>query len=207
MDLLQKGKHLAQEGNFEEALDAFLLAFENDKENPDIHFYLGLCYSSLEQFRYAKYHYDIALTLNPNHEKTRLVVDNLKDVIPEKPPERRLTRAAAAKERRQQTKPEKETSEEDLTAHEPEFDDVETDEPIVQTIDQEDDTSRQASEFVSKEQKYKVTDEKWEKAFPTEKMIHSSDEKNPVAGFILIVLAIAAVAALVYFSFDFFTPE
>ncbi|MGC9327226.1 MAG: tetratricopeptide repeat protein, partial [Candidatus Hinthialibacter sp.] len=44
MDLFQEGKSLAQQGDYESALDAFILAMENDKENADIHFYLGLCY-------------------------------------------------------------------------------------------------------------------------------------------------------------------
>ena len=102
MDYLEKGKKLAQDGNFEDALDAFLLALENDKENADLHFYLGLSYSSLEQFPYAKYHYEIAIRLNPNHKKTKLVWDGIKHITPEKPPEKRLTRSAEAKARQSQ---------------------------------------------------------------------------------------------------------
>lgn len=100
MDYLEKGKNLAKNGQYEEALDALVLALENDKENPDIHFYIGLCYSSLEEFPFAKYHYQMARVLDPNHAKTNLVWEGLSHIEAKKPPEKRAARAAAAKERR-----------------------------------------------------------------------------------------------------------
>lgn len=102
MDLMQKGKQYAQAGRFEEALDAFLLALENDKENPDLHFYLGLSFSSLEQFEYAKHHYETALMLDPNHQKTKLVFDSVQNVDAKTPPERKLLLKAIAKTRKEQ---------------------------------------------------------------------------------------------------------
>lgn len=174
MDLVQKGKQLAQDGHYEEALDAFLLALENDKENPDIHFYLGLCYSSLEEFRYAKYHYQMALTLQPDHPKTKMVWDGLKDVLPEKPPERRLTRAAAVKARRAQAANDTEPAE--------------TDAPR---------TVEAAPASPSLDSKYKLTDEKWERAFPSNAL--QEEEKSPLITLLIILLGLAIVAASGYF--------
>ncbi len=185
MDLVQKGKQLAQEGNYEEALDAFLLALENDKENADIHFYLGLCYSSLEEFRYAKYHYQMALTLNPEHPKTKMVWDGLKDVIPEKPPERRLTRAAAAKARR---------------AHEAEDSGpAETEAPPSR---EESLPPRQEAGSGGLETKFKLTDEKWEQAFPSDSL--REEEKSPLITFLIILVGAALLVAAGYFIYTFF---
>ncbi|MBN2327000.1 MAG: tetratricopeptide repeat protein [Candidatus Omnitrophica bacterium] len=176
MDLFQEGKSLAQQGNYEDALDAFMLALENDKENPDIHFYLGLCYSSLEEFRFARYHYEMALTLNPNHEKTNLVFSGLKGIEPEKPPERKMTRKAAAKIRRAQS-------------HE------------AQPEDSSDPSSASSSPTSAMRQNhshYKLTEEKWENAFPADKLIQP--EKNGVLIKIFIMIAgIITVAAIVFF--------
>ncbi len=91
MDIIEKGKRLAQDGKYEEALDTLATALKNDKNNPDLHFYLGLCYSSIEEFAYAKYHYEIALTLKPDHDKTNMVFGSLIDVDAAKPPERLLS--------------------------------------------------------------------------------------------------------------------
>lgn len=180
MDLFEKGKSLAQEGHYEEALDAFVLALENDKENADIHFYLGLCYSSLEDFRYAKYHYDMALTLKPNHAKTRLVYDGLKGIVPEKPPERRITRQAAAKIRRSQAA---EVSEEKSDA--PETLRFETSEPP------------------RPEPKLKLTDDKWENAFPAHELM-KPEKGNAFTQFILTVIGLAVIASLIYYGYTLY---
>jgi len=185
MDLVQKGKQLAQDGNYAEALDAFLLALENDKENPDIHFYLGLCYSSLEEFRYAKYHYQMALTLQPDHPKTKMVWDGLKDVVPEKPPERRLTRAAAAKARRGQP-----AEDEALT-------ETEVSPPMESTP-----ASTSAPVSSGLDSKYKLTDEKWERAFPSDSL--QEEEKSPLITFFIILLGFIIVAGIVYFLMQVF---
>ncbi len=176
MDLYEQGKSLALEGHYEEALDAFILAQENDKENPDIHFYLGLCYSSLENFPYAKYHYEIALKLKPNHEKTRLVINGLKDVESQKPPERRISRQAAAKIRRAPEPAEKEESDADAPDKPPTL-------------------QKQSAKLV-------YTDQKWEQAFPSDSIM--KEEKDGIfLKIVFILIGIALVAALVYFGLSF----
>ena len=176
MDLFEQGKTYAQQGQFEEALDAFVLALENDKENADIHFYLGLCYSSLEEFPYAKYHYDMALTLAPTHDKTRLVYDGLKNVTAEKPPEKRRTRQAAAKARRSQSK----------TPTAP-----------------EEKQQQNPLESPKINPKSTVSETQWEQAFPTDSMI-KSDKEGIFFKIIFILIGIALVAAAVYFGLSLF---
>lgn len=171
MDLLQKGKALAQDGKYEEAMDAFLLALENDKENPDIHFYLGACYSALEQFRFARYHYEIAIRIAPDHEKTRMVLANLKDVVPEKPPETNLTRGAAARARRAKNDETEESGDSQETLSNAEY---------------------------RTEPRIKLTDEKWEKAFPADDMIRSSSD-SPLVKVILFLAGAALLSVVVFF--------
>ena len=173
MDLLEKGKQLAQSAKFDEALDALVLALENDKENADIHFYLGLCYSSLEQFPYAKYHFQLALKYNPRHPKINLVWDGIKDVEASKPPERHLTRAAQAKVRREQSAS-AEAAESQKTAA-----------PLVLEN--------------PRLSKLKLTEEKWEKAFPLE----SPDRYEKTMPFrqkiLLVVIACVFVGIALFF--------
>lgn len=182
MDLLEQGKKLAQDGHFEEALEAFILALENDKENADIHFYLGLCYSSLEQFGYARYHYDMALTLKPNHAKTQMVYAGLKEFYPEKPPERRLTRKAAAKARRSQSSADSEPADQTYLQNQP----------------------SELANNKSSEPKIKITDDKWERAFPAESILQPEEKVGGFKLLILALLGIAIVALIVYFSLSFF---
>ncbi|MEW6235013.1 MAG: tetratricopeptide repeat protein [Candidatus Omnitrophota bacterium] len=170
MDLLEKGKKLAQQGKFEEALDSLILAWENDKENADIHFYLGLCYSSLQQFGYARYHYELALVFNPNHPKTKLVWEGIKNESPEKPPERRLTRAAAAKARKEQAEEQNEAT------AEPEFDE-----------------NRITLHNI------KITEDKWEKAFPASALMEDKNKTSPLLLVFIILIVVAMIAALLFF--------
>ncbi|MDX9753866.1 MAG: tetratricopeptide repeat protein [bacterium] len=173
MDFIQKGKQLAQDGKYDEALDALVLALENDKENPDIHFYLGLCYSSLEEFGYAKYHYQMALSLNPQHGKTKLVWEGIKDVTPQKPPEKRITRSAAQKAlKEQEVVPEPKADPAPPLMPEPEIE--------------------------SPLKKYKVTDDKWEKAFPSD-LAASSRSSLPMT-LLYALIGIAIIGALVYYA-------
>lgn len=176
MDLFQEGKSLAQQGDYESALDAFILAMENDKENADIHFYLGLCYSSMEEFKYARYHYEMALKLNPNHEKTNLVFDGLKGVEPEKPPERKITRKAADKVRQAHSH---DGQEEDSSPSSPE-------------------TSPSKPAISTNQSNYKLTEKKWENAFPADKMIQP-EETSVVTKTIIMIAGILVVAVLVFF--------
>lgn len=182
MDYLEKGKKLAQEGNFEEALDAFLLALDNDKENADLHFYLGLSYSSLEQFPFAKYHYEIAFRLNPNHGKKKLVWDGVKDVVPQKPPEKRLMRSAEAKARKSQ-------------------DHVKEEEEFYQT------DSQDYGELSDKKSGLQFTSEKWERAFPADEIIKKKKESNVWKNFMIFVVGTAVVATIVYFLLTIFLLE
>lgn len=171
MDLFEKGKSLAREGQFEDALDALVLAWENDKENADIHFFLGLCYSSLEQFSYARYHYEMALILEPEHERTKLVWEGIKDVTPEKPPERRRVRSAEAKARKEE---EKKTQPKEST-------DVE------------------ATRNPSISNKIPITDEKWEKAFPSDELTKSKNGGSPLLTALIITLLIVIVGVIAFF--------
>ena len=175
MDLLEKGKQLAKSAQFEDALDALLLALENDKENPDIHFFIGLCYSSLQQFSYAKYHYDLALVFDPKHEKTFLMASGLKGVTPEKPPHRSQLRSAEAKERLSQ-----EISQEDADS--------------TVSIDSS------ALSGQSKGDKLNITGHEWEQAFPTDKM--TVDETGiPLWLTLLLFFAFLAVVGFIIYTF------
>ncbi|MBI1388381.1 MAG: tetratricopeptide repeat protein [bacterium] len=191
MDFIEKGKSLAQQGDFENALDAFLLALENDKENPDIHFYLGLSYSSLEKFEYAKHHYEIALRLDPNHQKTRLVWDGVKNVDSKRPPERKMILKAIAKERQEQQE----------QAPKPGgYDDT----PIKSYslseggYDQEIEPDDDDGEATIGGGRYKVSEDKWEKAFPAEELARPSGGSG-AGRIVLILIVLAALGAIGYF--------
>ncbi len=177
MDYLEKGKNLAQQGQYEEALDALYLALENDKENADIHFYLGLCYSAMEQFKYARYHYEIALAIEPNHQKTKLVWDGIKEFSPERPPETRHTRSAAAKEKRKQQLEEEETP------------------TATQKESQEQEEAVHRSRSIGQ---YPVSDSKWEQAFPSD-TLEKKKEDSFLLKFLIILLVLGVIAAIVFF--------
>ena len=181
MDYLEKGKKLAQDGNFEEALDAFLLALENDKENADLHFYLGLSYSSLEQFPYAKYHYEIAIRLDPNHKKTKLVWDGIKHITPEKPPEKRLTRSAEAKARQSQTQ-------------------IQDSKPATAQVPENHSVTEKKTDV-------QLTDDKWERAFPADEIIHHEKDSSFVKNFFIFVIGTTIVASIVYFVLSLFLQQ
>ena len=184
MDLMQKGKQHAQAGRFEEALDAFLLALENDKENPDLHFYLGLSFSSLEQFEYAKHHYETALMLDPNHQKTKMVFESVQNVDAKTPPERKLLLKAIAKTRKEQ-----EGAQTDPQAHEAEASSYSDDAP-------------------DPEPRIKMTDDKWEQAFAAGdlKPRRKSAQPSGLVRLLWIIIAIAAVGAAVYYALNYFYP-
>lgn len=192
MDLMQKGKQYAQAGRFEKALDAFLLALENDKENPDLHFYLGLSFSSLEQFEYAKHHYETALMLDPNHQKTKLVFESVQNVDAKTPPERKLLLKAIAKTRKEQS--EGAATEEDASS-------PSNNESLA--------TSQSDDETFSSEPRIKMTEDKWEKAFPAGDLKPRSRRGDPSSGLgkiVWILIGIAIVGAAVYFTLNYFYP-
>ncbi|RJP20446.1 MAG: hypothetical protein C4527_25055 [Candidatus Omnitrophota bacterium] len=171
MDLLEKGKEQARHGQHAEALDLLILALENDKENPDIHFYLGLCYSALEQFPYAKHHYQLVKVLKPDYPKLNLVWDGLKEFEPENPPERRIARSAAAKMRKQTVE------------------------------NREDETPAKSFDTISvknSHEQIKITDAKWEKAFPTDQIMKPSTEMSTLQIIAIAVVGIAVLGTLVY---------
>ncbi|MDP8246232.1 MAG: tetratricopeptide repeat protein [Candidatus Hinthialibacter antarcticus] len=188
MDLMQKGKQHAQAGRFEEALDAFLLALENDKENPDLHFYLGLSFSSLEQFEYAKHHYETALMLDPNHQKTKLVFDSVQNVDAKTPPERKMLLKAVAKTRKEQEggQTEDNAKPQSVEPDNASYDEPSTDEPRI-----------------------KLTDDKWEQAFPAGNL--KPRRKSPTQSSVWMrlvwtLIGIAAVGAAVYYALNYFYP-
>ena len=192
MDLIDKGKKLAQEGKYGDALDSFVLALENDKENPDIHFYIGLCYSSLEEFGYAKYHYQMALSLNPLHEKTKMVWDGIKDVIPQKPSEKKIVRSASHKALKEE--------DENLAKY------AKTPvEDSLQAAAYEETASQSYSD--DKPKKFKMTGDVWEKAFP----IDNLPKPIETAGFPFwifgVFAGIAVIASLVYFLLSSFSKS
>lgn len=178
MDYLDKGKSLAKDGKHEEALEALALAYENDKENPDVHFFIGLCYSSLEDFEYAKYHYEMALRFDPKHEKTNLMLGGLSSYTSKKPPEDRLIKKAKAGERRNQ-KPEKpaEPGEKPVEVHD-------LNPKLLNKKDQQ-------------------NEKKWDEAFPAESLKY--DDRVPVATKIIIGVLILAVLGMTgYFVYAVF---
>ncbi len=182
MDLLEKGKSLARQGKHEEALDALLLALENDKENPDIHFFLGLCYSALEQYPYAKYHYNMVKVLQPDHPKLSLVWEGLEDVSPQKPPEKRMTRSAAAKAQKEGASEESEEPEE---------------------------ISPEKQEKIQNQEKktgMKLSEPKWENAF-SEDMMKTETTMSTMQKILILAVAAVLFGLLVYFIMNvFFNP-
>lgn len=196
MDFLEQGKQLTQQGKFDEALDSLLLALENDKENPDIHFYIGLCYSSLEEFSYAKYHYQVALSLDPEHGKTKFVWESIKNVEAQKPPERKLTRAAAAKQRKTQENLQREASQ------------PSGGEPQPAAFEEEDHfVSDRMTAEVDSQSRYKVTDAKWEKAFPIDNLDVEQETMGTGMKIILILIGLGLIALAAFFVYRIFGPS
>lgn len=191
MDLLQKGKQFAKDGKYEEALDSLLLALENDKENPDIHFFLGLNYTNLDQPEYAKHHYETALKLDPGHQKTKLMISDVQHFDAKRPPERKLILKAISKSRKEQN--------EALSS-------ADEDEKPVPTINLEPDPESSESESKAPEEVGGVplTDDKWEKAFPLDAPPSSSSGGG--LNWLWIVVGIAVVGTLVYFALNYFMP-
>ncbi len=172
MDYLEKGRELAKNGQHEEALEALSLAYENDKENPDVHFFIGLCYSSMNEYEYAKYYYEMALRFNPNHEKSQLMIGGLNNYTAKKPPEQRLIRKAQAEERRSQ----KAEPQQDVNAKPNEYE-------LNPKLPREKDPEKE---------------ELWEEAFPTDSLQY--DTSMPVLHKILIaVLLLGLLGMIVYF--------
>ena len=178
-DWLEQGRVLAQQGHYEEALDSLTLALEHDKNNPDIHFFLGLCYSSMQQFAHAKYHYQITQALNPNHSKIRLVWDGIKEVDAQKPPERTVTPAAAAKAKQ--------------TLHS-KSETIKIPKPVYPP-------PKAKSEKISK---LKITEEKWEKAFPTDSLVPIDTTLPAWQKILLFLFGTILVVSLYYFLLNIF---
>ncbi len=85
MDLVEQGKELAQQGQYDEALKIFKQALEEQPKDPDILFFVGTCHSSMGDFPTAKYYYEEALDIDPNHSRTRMVWKGL-DGVEARPP-------------------------------------------------------------------------------------------------------------------------
>jgi len=80
MDLVEQGKELAQQGQYGEALEVFKKALKEQPDDPDVLFFVGTCYSSLGDFPAAKYYYQEALEIDPNHSRTMAVWRGIEDV-------------------------------------------------------------------------------------------------------------------------------
>ncbi|HPA45642.1 MAG TPA: tetratricopeptide repeat protein [bacterium] len=169
MDLVQQGKELAQEGNFAEALDIFKKALEADPRNPDILFFVGTCHSSLGDFPGAKYYYQEALKIDPNHSRTKMVWGDLEEVEARAPSD-----ARPAKPMEPEPEPEEEPS--------PPVEEEEEPEPMNQLGVGSTDEFR----------------DKWADAFPTDQYLKSTPRKKGI-GVWFWILVVLAIAAAVYF--------
>ena len=85
MDLIEQGKELAQSGNFAEALETFKKALNSGTKTADVYFFIGSCYSSMGDFPVAKYYYQEALKIDPEHSRTKIIWSGL-DEVEARPP-------------------------------------------------------------------------------------------------------------------------
>ena len=66
----QLGMHYEANGNYPAAKEVYLREVGKNPYNPDAHFFLGSLYADLGEYQKAKYSFEEALYLNPNHEAT-----------------------------------------------------------------------------------------------------------------------------------------
>lgn len=63
-----EGQKALEAKDYKKALDALKKALEVDKNNPDVHNYLGYSYRNLGDYDSAFKHYEQALALSPGHK-------------------------------------------------------------------------------------------------------------------------------------------
>jgi tetratricopeptide (TPR) repeat protein len=62
----EKGNHLYQKGNFQEAINNYESVLSSGKQSAELYFNLGNCYYKLHKVAPAIYNFEKALLLNPN---------------------------------------------------------------------------------------------------------------------------------------------
>ena len=66
----QLGMHYQANGNHDSAKEIYLREVSKNPYNPDAHFFLGALYADLGEYQKAKYAFEEALYLDPNHQAT-----------------------------------------------------------------------------------------------------------------------------------------
>ena len=66
----QLGMHYEANGNYPAAKEVYLREVGKNPQNPDAHFFLGSLFADLGEYQKAKYAFEEALYLDPNHEAT-----------------------------------------------------------------------------------------------------------------------------------------
>lgn len=76
-DLLEPGKFYILNNQFDEALTFFLKKKEEDENNPEIYYHLGLIYETKHDISAAKTMFEKTLSINPNHKLAKKHLNNL----------------------------------------------------------------------------------------------------------------------------------
>ena len=66
----QLGMHYQLNGKFDLAKEVYLTQVAKNPRNPDAHYFLGSLYADMAEYQKAKYAFEEALYLDPNHEAT-----------------------------------------------------------------------------------------------------------------------------------------
>ena len=66
----QLGLHYESKGDYDSAKEVYLREVSKNPENPDSHYFLGSLYANLGEMQKAKFSFEEALYLNPNHGAT-----------------------------------------------------------------------------------------------------------------------------------------
>jgi len=75
--LYKKDKKSKSKKRFNDAINYFVLAHEEEPNNPDILYYLGISYSKVNDLMMAEIYYLMGLEINPNHTGLNQYLGNL----------------------------------------------------------------------------------------------------------------------------------